>query len=214
MYWLSVILLRMVARSYFRGRVFGHRTLPREGAYIGVINHQSHMDVVALTMVVNRRVHTMAKHTLFAIPVVKWWLRAVHMFPVRREAGDHRAFRHALSLLRSGEVLFMAPEGTRLRPGQKQPAMARSGFVLLAHLAKCPVLPVAVWGTGRALPPKARFPKPAPIAIMVGEPIQLPALPSGPGRKEALQQQADMVMRVVYRMVREVEQRMRGKWGE
>lgn len=213
-YWLSVLLLRMVARVYFRGRVFGGAALPKEGAYIGVINHQSHMDVVALTMVINRRVHTMAKHTLFTIPLFKWWLRAVHMFPVRREAGDHRAFKYALDLLRSGEVLFVAPEGTRLRPGQKQPARARSGFVLLAHLASCPVVPVAVWGTGRALPPKARVPRPVPIAIMVGQPRRLPALPAGERRKQALQEQADMVMQEVYRMLREVDQKMRKPRGE
>ncbi len=105
-YWLSVFLLRMIARVYFRGNVFECQTIPVTGAYIGIINHQSHLDVLALTMVVNRRFHTMAKHTLFSIPVVKWWLRAVHMFPVRREASDHRAFVHAFWLLRAGEVLF------------------------------------------------------------------------------------------------------------
>ncbi len=212
-YWLSVFLLRMIARVYFRGKVFARQPLPVTGAYIGIINHQSHLDVLALTMVVNRRFHTMAKHTLFSIPVVKWWLRAVHMFPVRREASDHRAFGHALGLLRAGEVLFMAPEGTRLRPGQQEPRRARSGFVLLAHLAGCPVVPVAIWGTGRALPPKARFPRPVRVAVMVGEPMTLPPLPSGPERKQALQQQADAVMREVYRMLRELDQRIGGSRG-
>ncbi|MCR4439216.1 MAG: lysophospholipid acyltransferase family protein [bacterium] len=210
-YWISVFLLRVIARIYFRGRVFGRARPPKRGAYIGIINHQSHMDVVALTMVVNRRFHTMAKHSLFSIPLVKWWLRAVHMFPVRRETSDHRAFRHALNLLRSGEALFMAPEGTRLRPRQREPAKARSGFVLLAHLAGCPVVPVAVSGTGCALPPRARFPRSVPVAVMVGEPVILPPLPSGEGRKEALQRQADMVMHKVYDMLHELELRMRGK---
>ncbi|MBC7185564.1 MAG: 1-acyl-sn-glycerol-3-phosphate acyltransferase [Calditrichaeota bacterium] len=210
-YWISVFFLRVVARIYFRGRVFGRVPPPKRGAYIGIINHQSHMDVVALSMVVNRRFHTMAKHTLFSIPLVKWWLRAVHMFPVRRETSDHRAFRYALDLLRSGEVLFMAPEGTRLRPGQRQPAKVRSGFVLLAHLAGCPVVPVAVSGTGRALPPRARFPRSVPVGVMVGEPVTLPPLPSGADRKEALQRQAEMVMHKVYDMLHELELRMRGK---
>ncbi|MDZ7269996.1 MAG: 1-acyl-sn-glycerol-3-phosphate acyltransferase [candidate division KSB1 bacterium] len=213
-YWLSVYVLRVLARVYFRGRVFERYRLPRTGAYIGVINHQSHLDVVALTMVVNRRVHTMAKHSLFSIPVVRWWLRAVHMFPVRRETSDHRAFGHALTLLRAGEVLFMAPEGTRRRPGQQPPGRARTGFVLLAHLAGCPVVPVAVWGTGRALPPGARFPRPVRVALMVGAPIMLPPLPSGPERKRVLQEQADAVMREVYRMLEEIEQRMGRAQGE
>ena len=55
----------------------------------------------------------MVKHSLFSVPVLSWWLNAVDMFPVKRNETDDEFFKWALSLLKKGCVVFMAPEGTR-----------------------------------------------------------------------------------------------------
>lgn len=204
-YWLSAFILRLFTKIYLRGRAYGRENLPDKGPYLGVVNHNSNMDVVAMSLVVKQRVHTMAKDSLFRVPVLKWWLKAVGMFPVMRDASDERAFNYGLELLRQGKVLFMAPEGTRKKiEGQRN--RPRTGFVRLAQLTGCPVVPVAIYGTERVLPPGAWFPRPTRVRVKVGAPIQLEKIEVSLENKERLQQQADMVMDVIYRLLDEIVQ--------
>ncbi len=203
-YWISAFILKLFAKIYLRGKGYGQENFPATGPYIGVVNHNSNLDAVAMALVIKHRVHTMAKDSLFRVPVLKWWLKAVHMFPVVREASDQEAFERALNLLKSGEILFMAPEGTRKKqPGER--LRPRTGFVRLAQLSGAPVVPVAIWGTDRVLPPKAWFPRPAKVRVRVGKPIQLEKIEVCLENKDKLQQQADMVMDVVYQMLNEFD---------
>ncbi len=203
MFWLSAFILRLFTKIYLRGKVFGRENLPAKGPYIGVVNHNSNMDVVAMSLVVKQRVHTMAKDSLFRVPLLKWWLKAVGMFPVVRDAADEQAFNHAVELLRQGKVLFMAPEGTRKKvAGQRN--RPRTGFVRMAQLTGCPVVPVAIYGTDRVLPPGAWFPRPTKVRVKVGAPITLEKVEVSLENKERLQQQADVVMDVIYRLLDEI----------
>lgn len=205
MFWLSAFILRLFTKIYLRGKVFGQENLPTKGPYIGVVNHNSNMDVVAMSLVVKQRVHTMAKDSLFRVPLLKWWLKAVGMFPVVRDAADEQAFNHAVELLRQGKVLFMAPEGTRKKvAGQRN--RPRTGFVRMAQLTGCPVVPVAIYGTDRVLPPGAWFPRPTKVRVKVGAPIKLEKIEVSLENKDRLQQQADMVMDVIYRLLDEIVQ--------
>lgn len=204
MFLISRFILNLFARVYLRGKVYGRENLPKEGAYILAINHSSNMDVVAMALVVSRKGYTMAKDSLFRVPVLKWWLKAVGMFPVMRNASDHKAFNHAVNLLKEGKVLFIAPEGTRKKEnGQRN--RPRTGFVRMAQLADCPVVPVAMSGTDRVLPPGAWFPRMVKIKAKVGKPVKLDQVSINKDSKEKLQQQADQIMDTVYEMIDELE---------
>ncbi len=204
-YWISAFILKLFAKIYLRGKGYGRENFPDRGPYIGVVNHNSNLDAVAMSLVIKHKVYTMAKDSLFRVPVLKWWLKAVHMFPVVRDASDQVAFERALNLLNRGEVLFMAPEGTRKKqPGER--LRARTGFVRLAQLTGAPVVPVAIWGTDRVLPPGAWFPRPAKVRVRVGKPIRLDKIEVSLENKDKLQQQADMVMNIVYQMLSEFDQ--------
>jgi 1-acyl-sn-glycerol-3-phosphate acyltransferase len=198
-YWLSFYILKFIAVVYFRGRAQGRENLPKRGPYIGVLNHNSFVDVVAMTLVLKSRATAMVKHSLFQIPILKWWLHAVGLFPVVRDAGDDEAFQKALAVLKQGGIFFIAAEGTRLHDGKS--SRARTGFVRLAQMTQCPVVPVALYGTREAMPPGAMFPRPVRIAAMVGQPMVLPPVDCIPENKPLLQEQADMVMRKVYELV-------------
>jgi len=203
-FWISVFILKIFTKIYLRGKAYSKENFPQKGPYIGVLNHNSNMDTVAMALVVKHRVHAMAKDSLFRVPVLKWWLKAVGMFPVVRDASDQESFNYAHSLLKKGEILFMAPEGTRKKQ-EGQRLRPRTGFIRLAQMVGCPVVPVAIWGTEKVLPPKAWFPRPVRVRIKVGEPIQLEKIEVSLENKELLQNQADMVMDVVYQMLDEIE---------
>jgi len=199
---ISAFIFRIFAKIYLRGKGRGKENFPEQGPYIGVVNHNSNMDAVAMSLVTKHRVHTMAKDSLFRVPILKWWLKAVGMFPVARDASDQQAFDYALSLLKNGKILFMAPEGTRKKkPGER--LRPRTGFIRLAQLADAPVVPVAIWGTDKVLPPGAWFPRPVKVRVSVGKPIELEKIEVTIANKDKLQQQADMVMDVIYQMIEE-----------
>lgn len=198
-YWLSYYLLKIITLLYFRGRAEGLENLPAKGPYIGVLNHNSFVDVAAISLVAKSRVTAMVKHSLFEIPFLRWWLRAIGLFPVVRDSGDDQAFQKALDVLKKGGVFFIAPEGTRLHNG-RQPR-ARTGFVRLAQMVRCPIVPVGLHGTREAMPPGAIFPRPVRVSAMVGEAIHLPPVECTPEAKPLLQRQADMVMLKVYELV-------------
>lgn len=205
-FWISAFILKIFAKIYFRGKGFGKENFPASGPFIGIVNHNSNMDTVAMALVVRHVAHTMAKDSLFKVPILKWWLKAVGMFPVVRDAADEAAFNKAVDLLKNGKVLFMAPEGTRKKMnGQRN--RPRTGFVRMAQILGCPVVPVAIWGTDRVLPPGAWFPRPVKVAVKVGKPIYLPKIEVRPDKKHLLQEQADYVMDIVYQMIDELDRR-------
>ncbi len=203
-YWISVYLLRGFTKLFLRGKVYGRDYLPKKGAYIGVVNHNSNMDVIAMSLVVNRKVHTMAKDSLFKVPVLKWWLKAVGMFPVVRNASDRKAFSNAIELLESGKILFMAPEGTRKKQdGQRN--RPKTGFVRLFQITDVPVVPVAIYGTDKILPPGKFLPRLTQVKVKIGKPRKLEKVEVRIKNKEKLQQQADEVMDEIYRMLNNLQ---------
>lgn len=184
-------------KVFFRGKCYNQENLPKKGTFIGVINHNSLLDFPAMTLVARRKASSLVKHTMFKVPILGWWLRTIHMFPVIRGAGDQDAIDDALNLLKKGYVLYMAPEGTR-KHDPNEPPRAHIGFVRLAQLADCPVIPIAITGTRDALPPGAKFPKFVKVRAKVGRPIRLEKVAVDLQNRDKLQEQARSIMEEVY----------------
>jgi 1-acyl-sn-glycerol-3-phosphate acyltransferase len=163
------------------------------------MNHNSIMDIPAMAYAIDRPVFTMVKESLFKIPILSWWMKSVGFFPVRRGAGDRQAIENAREVLLRGDVLIMAPEGTRHRRTPGRPK-AHTGIVRLAQEFRCPIVPVGVIGTRRILPPGAKIPRPFKLKIVVGEPILLDPVEVSPKNQNKLQEQANRIMDRVYEL--------------
>ncbi|MFQ5865031.1 MAG: lysophospholipid acyltransferase family protein [bacterium] len=198
-YWITYYLFKFIMKVFFRGVCYDRDNLPVKGPFIGVINHNSILDFLAMALVVRHKASAMVKHSLFSVPILGWWLRTLHMFPVVRGTGDREAFDYALGLLKKGYVLFMAPEGTR-KYDPDNPPRARTGFIRLAQLVNCPVVPIAITGTREALPPGTKFPRFVKVRAKVGKPIQLEKIEVNLKNREKLQQQAQEAMAMVYQL--------------
>lgn len=198
-FWPSLYILRWFSRIYFRASCRGMENYPESGPFIIAINHNSILDIPVMALAVDRPVFTMAKDSLFKAPVLSWWLRSMGFFPVIRGFGDAEALDVAREVLKSGGILAMAPEGTRRRQDYGRPP-AHAGIARLAHEFRCPIIPVGVRGTRRALPPGGLFPRPHKLRIRVGEPIHLEPVQITPENRERLQKQVDFVMDKVYQL--------------
>ncbi|MHB1843415.1 MAG: lysophospholipid acyltransferase family protein [Deltaproteobacteria bacterium] len=134
----------------WRSRVTGRKRIPR-GASVLVANHASTIDVLVL-FGLYRPFKWVSKREMFRVPFIGWNMRLNGYVPLVR--GDRDSVTAMLArcraLLAQGVPVMMFPEGTRTKTGELQPF--KDGSFDLAHDAQCPVVPIAVHGTGAALP--------------------------------------------------------------
>lgn len=165
-YRVSRFVLRLIFAAVFGFRVEGREHEPATGPLIVVSNHLSDLDPLAVGVALRRPVAFMAKHELFQVPGVRWWITACGAFPVRRGEPDRRALRTALGILQRGGALVMFPEGTRGRDRTlREP---EPGAALLAQRTGAALLPVAVLGTDVVLPRDAHRLRRGRITVRIG----------------------------------------------
>jgi 1-acyl-sn-glycerol-3-phosphate acyltransferase len=132
-------------------RVEGRERLPWRGPAVLVANHLSILDILVVYALF-RPFKWVAKAELFRLPVVGWNM-AMNDY-VRIWRGDRESVRrmmeHCRAHLARGAPVLLFPEGTRSKDGRLQGF--KDGAFRLAVEARCPVIPVAIAGTGEALP--------------------------------------------------------------
>lgn len=142
------------------------------GQCVIVANHASYLDGLVMTAALPPRFGFVIKREMSRVPLAGLLLKRlgsefVERFNRQRGAAD------ALRMMRTatnGHSLVFFPEGTfSPRPGLLK---FHTGAFVTAAKAGCPVVPAIVRGTRRALPPKARLPRPSRIQVEF-----LPALP-------------------------------------
>ncbi len=173
-------------------RVDGQHNVPDSGGAVIAPNHVSYFDPPAVGCSLKRRTYYMAKQELFQIPVFGFIIRKCYAFPVARGTADREAIRHAINLLRAGELLVIFPEGARSPDGK---LMAGDiGAALVATRAGVPIIPCALYGTDKVLPRHAKFLHRHRVHVTFGEPITWEEAGGGRVGKEQLQQITDRVM--------------------
>jgi 1-acyl-sn-glycerol-3-phosphate acyltransferase len=156
---LIITVFSIASRIHLRGRY----NIPRRGPFIVASNHLAWADVPLVPAYIPEKVVTMGKEELF-FGKLGWLLRLLGAFPVKRGEADRQALRAADEQLKKGNVLFIFPEGTRSRT--QTLAKGHAGLGMIALRSGVPVMPVAIWGSERAL---KKFG--ADVTISYGEPI-------------------------------------------
>lgn len=196
---LKYIFLGPLLRVVFRPRVEGLENIPEEGAAIIAGNHLSFSDHFVMPAIVPRRVTFLAKAEYFTGPGLKGRLtaaffRGVGQIPIDRSGGkaSEAAIKSGLNVLRKGRVLGIYPEGTRSHDGRLY--KGRTGVAAMALQAGVPVVPCAVIGTFEAQPTGRRLPRPMPVTIRFGEPMDFSRYASLPNERTALRAVTDEIM--------------------
>jgi 1-acyl-sn-glycerol-3-phosphate acyltransferase len=186
--WLAIFVFHVTSRL----RVRGLSNLPKEGPFIIASNHLDWTDIPLIALPMRRKVVYMAKEEYFSSRLA-WLVRFLGAFPVKRGEADRQALRAGEEQLKKGNILVIFPEGTRSRTHTL--AMAHSGLGLVALRTGVPVVPVAIWGSEKALK-KFR----TPITISYGEPIVLK--PKGKKiTREDIDEATNLVMRKIAEML-------------
>jgi 1-acyl-sn-glycerol-3-phosphate acyltransferase len=125
------------------GRAENLDLLPAQGSAIVIFNHIGFIDPIVVLSVLPRNAVPLARHDVGGIPGWGIFPRMWDVIPIRRNEVDREALRMALAVLEAGEVLLVAPEGTRHSSLQR----AKAGLAYLALKSGAPIVPVAIEGT-------------------------------------------------------------------
>ena len=173
------VLVHLVNRMVFRTTVSPEGRVPAEGAVIIAPVHRSFIDFFVASEVTDRKLHYMAKDSLWKNGLLARILPPLGAFPVHRESADREALRRAEQVLLAGEALILFPEGER-RAGPVVHDL-HEGVAFLAARTGATVVPVGIGGSASVMPKGAKFPRPRHIHLEVGEPLPAPER-SGSGR--------------------------------
>lgn len=125
-------------------QISGLDNIPADGAAIIMMNHISFIDpVLVIGAVTKRFAIPMSKIENGDHPIIGRLERFYGTFNVDRENVDRTALQSAIELLKSGQLVLVAPEGTRQRNGL---AKGKDGLAYIATKSDAVVIPTAISG--------------------------------------------------------------------
>lgn len=146
--WRRYLLRRLIQTLGFKVlwkvEISGLENIPDTGPVLLMMNHISGIDpVLCMGAVSPRYLIPMtkienARHPVWGFFV--WWYGA---FTVNRGEIDRSALLNSIALIKSGQPVLIAPEGTRTPEGLTQP---KDGMAYVATKADAIVVPVAISG--------------------------------------------------------------------
>ena len=192
-------VVRLLVRLLARHEVVGLENLPKQGPYLIISNHLSIVDPALLLAALPMQCRVLAGSTWRYHPIFGPLLGSLGAIWVRRGEVDREALRKSVEVLQQGEILGLAPEGTRSRTGGLQ--RGKTGTAYLAARIGVPIVPVAVIGTDQFFRHVLRLRR-APLKTVIGAPFHLP--PSdGRLRSTDLDDYTDLIMLQLARLLPE-----------
>jgi 1-acyl-sn-glycerol-3-phosphate acyltransferase len=178
---IIVALLKLSMRVYFRRvEVAGRENVPLDTPVIFVLNHPNALvDPAFLLSLAPRRISFLAKSTLFRMPVISYFVRAMDSLPVYRQQDqgedvtrNREMFVAARKLLASGGTIAICPEGVshdepRLRPIKTGAARLALGAVGSQEVFDLKIVPTGLYYTS-----KTKFR--SGVLLYFGQPLDVP----------------------------------------
>lgn len=170
------VTVRAYLRGYHRLRVDGVEHIPVQPPFVMIANHSSHLDVLALGAALPWRLRRhafpiAAGDVFFETPVVSAFsammLNALPMW--RKRCGSHAMQELRDRLIGDPAIYLLFPEGKRSRDGTMNPFKPGLGMMIAG--APVPVVPCWIDGAFHAFRPETKLPKPRPISLRIGPPL-------------------------------------------
>lgn len=181
---VAVAWARMLLRiCMIRVEVIGAEKLDPNQVYVFVSNHFSLVDTPLMFGSMPREFRILARHGLWKVPFIGWHLNRAGHVPVEREnpRAAARSLIHAADKVKEGFSLLIFPEGGRTRQPTMRPF--KSGAARIAIQAGCPIVPMAIVGTRKVLPPNSAHLHPGRAELRIGDPVPTSGFAGSDGPK-------------------------------
>ncbi|MCL4529485.1 MAG: 1-acyl-sn-glycerol-3-phosphate acyltransferase [Chloroflexi bacterium] len=187
--WLLRALINIIAHV----EIHGYENVPETGAFVIATNHLGMLDATMLFYAIDRwDVFIPVAEKWEQSAFLRWLGKYFNLIFIDRFNPDLKAMRKIIGLMERGNILVIAPEGTRSRVGSM--IEGKPGASYLAAKLKRPIVPVGLAGTeDKVILNNLRHLRRSKIDITAGKPFSLPPLPTK-NRDEALKQDTDEIM--------------------
>lgn len=165
-WWLSRLPVDFWLKLVVGFRVEGR--IPDTGPAILAPSHGSFLDPPAMYLACGRPPRTLLTEKFYN--KFPRFFRLMNTVPVLIEAGNRAALETSFEVLRRGEVLMIFPEG-KVHPKARL-IRGQPGVAMIASRDDTPVYPIAVVGSGKAMPRGRLIPRRGPVVIKIGKPIR------------------------------------------
>jgi len=188
-----LFLIHAVLNLVTKVEVYEQENVPSTGSFVLATNHLGMLDIFMPFYVLNR-------WDMFVLVADKWekqtWVRwlgkSLNFLYIDRFNPNLPALRDVIARMKSGQVLVIAPEGTRSRSGAL--LEAKPGVSYLAAKLGYPIVPASLAGTSDEIFfENLRHLRKTHVVLRAGKPFNLPPLPKQ-NRDEAMQRYTDEIM--------------------
>jgi len=182
--------------------------VPARGPLIIVTNHVNFLEApVIYTRLEPRAMTGFAKIETWDSAFLGWLFDVWGMIPVRRGEADMSAIRRGVAALEDGQILAIAPEGTRSGHGCLQ--RGHPGVVMMALLSGAPLLPVLHYG-GEQYRQNLPHLRRTDFHVIVGQPFELDKR----GEKVTRVVRQKMIDEIMYQMAALLPSPYRGEYAD
>ena len=169
------VLVRAVVLIWLGLNVRHRERLPEDGPAIIAANHNSHLDTMSLMSLfplkLLPKLRPVAAADYFDTGGFWGWFakNIIGIIPVKRGSGkEGNPLEPCERALDRGEILIIFPEGSRGEPEAMQAFKKGIGHLATARW-KVPVVPVFMYGLGKAMPKGSGLILPVNCTVSVGE---------------------------------------------
>ena len=172
--FITAEILRLLFRGIWGLKVNGAENIPRDGKCILCANHGSYLDafIVEASMPASLRkgLFFVGFRAYFEQPIIKNIIKYIRVIPI--DPGMHfvEAMQASSYVLRNNLMVCIFPEGQRSIDGHVK--VFKKGVGILAKELNIPLIPVLITGSYESWPRTKPFPRPYPLKITFGKPIE------------------------------------------
>jgi 1-acyl-sn-glycerol-3-phosphate acyltransferase len=158
--------------------------------FILATNHLSVLDPPLLLLICPYPIRALVALKHKSNPAFRFVIESLGSIWIKRGEVDRAALRGGLDVLKRGEVLGLAPEGTRASETHAL-QKGKTGLAYMATRADVPIVPIGLTGTENITANLRRLRR-TEVKAYIGEPFRLPE--SGRVRGEKLEEFTEIVM--------------------
>ena len=140
----------IVMTAGIRLTVNGKEKIP-DGPCLYIANHQSLFDILVTQTQLPSCTGYVSKQSNFKVPLLGFWMYRIHCVALNRESARDglKAILNCIDEINAGYNIFIFPEGTRNKTPEEGLLPFKEGSFKIATKTGCPIVPIAIDGTGR-----------------------------------------------------------------
>ena len=145
MYKFLLAIVSVLIKIIYRVKVNGIENLKDDKPFIMSANHVHIFDPVILATLTKKQIFFLAKKELFSKKFLAKFFTKLGVIPIDRENTDFKAIKSCFRVIKSGNILGIFPEGTRVKTIDIK--NMKKGVALIALKNKVNILPIHIEGT-------------------------------------------------------------------